>query len=483
VIAVDFFAGPETAGHDAFGSAVAVCGLDARGLSSARALRGGGSRVLAWDESADARAAAAAEGFEVVDLRERDWGDIAALVASSAFSRADPTHARIFDLAALTRTPVIGDLELFARAVAAKPPGMRGRVVVIAGSRGKSTTAAMIGAVLKASGRDAQVSLGGGAPVLSLAPPHAGAIYVIEVGARDLELAPSLAPKIAVLLNAEDADREGLRGRINPAEVWGRVFAGQGPTDYAVVGVDDAGGREIAMEISARDGGPTPAPVSVGRALGRGVHAVGGVLFDALDGRAQEVLDLRRAPALVGRGSWQNAASAYAVCRLLGLEPAKIAEQILAVPGLPHRLEEVGRIGTVRFFNDSEASEPGSARHGLAAFENVYWIAGGRRAEASFASLSALMPRVAKAYLIGEAAETVAAQLKGRVVAEIARDLKTAVEHAAADAARSKRADPVVLLSPACAAGDQFVDEAARGDAFRALVGALPRPSMSGEAA
>lgn len=487
MIAVDFFAGSGTAGPDAAASAVAVYGLDARGLSAARALREGGRRVLAWDESAEARAAAGAEDFEIVDLHERDWGDIAALVITPAVNRADRAAARILELAGLTRTPIVSDLELFARALAARPSSMRGRLVVVAGSRGKTSTAALIGWVLKAAGRDAQVSIDGGAPVLSLDPPHAGTIYVVEAGPRDLELAPSLAPRIAVLLNAEESERDDLRGRAgpasSPADAWGSLFARQVATDHAVVGVDDAGGRETAMELGAREAGPSPAPVSVGRALGRGVHAVGGVLFDALDGRAQEVLDLRRAPALVGRGGWQNAASAYAACRLLGLDPAKIAEHILTFPGLPHRLEEVGRQGAVRFVNDSEAFEPGAARHGLAAFENVYWIAGGRRSEASFTSLTALMPRVAKAYLIGEAAETIAAQLKGRVVVEIARDLKTAVEHAAVDAARSKRADPVVLLSPACAASDQFVNEAARGDAFRALVKALPQPSIPGEAA
>ncbi len=475
MIPVDFFAGPETAGR-----AVAVHGLDARGLAAARALRAGGGRVLVWDGDAETRGMAAAEGFDVVDFTERDWGDIAALIVTSATSRTDRAGARILDLATLTRTPILSDIELFARTIAARPATARGRVVAVAGSRGKSTTAALIGWVLKAAGRDAQVSLGADSPVLTLAPPHAGAIYVVETGARDLELAPSLAPRIALLLNAEDAERDDHRARINPTAVWAPVFAGQGAVDHAVVGVDDAGGREIAMELGARENGPSPTPVSVGRALGRGVHAVGGVLFDALDGRAQEVLDLRCAPALVGRGGWQNAASAYAICRLLGLEPQKIAEHILSFPGMPHRLEEVGRIGAVRFVNDSAASGLGAARHGLSAFENVYWIAGGRRTDASFAGLTALMPRVAKAYLIGEAAETIAAQLKGRVVAEIARDLKTAVEHAAADAARAKRADPVVLLSPACGASDQFVSEAARGDAFRALVRELPQPSQSG---
>jgi UDP-N-acetylmuramoylalanine--D-glutamate ligase len=129
------------------------------------------------------------------------------------------------------------------------------------------------------------------------------------------------------------------------------------------------------------------------------------------------------------------------------------------------------------------ATDPGAARQGLATFENIYWIAGGGLADGSLASLSTLMPRVAKAYLIGESAETFAAALKGRVVAAICRDLTTAVARAAADAETAKRADPVVLLSPACPAGEQFADAAARGAAFRQIVESLPGVAISGAAA
>jgi UDP-N-acetylmuramoylalanine--D-glutamate ligase len=468
---------------DFSGRAVALLGLDARGLAAARALAAGGARVMAWDERADARSKAESLGVETADLRERDWGDIAALVVSpECVATASKASGRgVLDLASLTRTPIMADAELFARARAAFPERSRGRIVAITGARGKSSTAALIGHVLKSAGRDPLVSGGAGKPVLDLASPHPGAIYVLELAAVDVELSPSLKPKIAALLNAEDAldrglDPDGETGAL------GRIFARQTSADHAVVGVDDAYGRAIATEIRARDGGPAPTPVSASRALGRGVHAVGGVLFDAIDGRAYEALDLRRARALPGRHSWLNAAAAYAVCRLLGLEPAAIAGGIASFPGAPHRLEEVGTQGPVRFVNDSMANDPAAARQALATFENIYWIAGGRLGGASLAGLAALMPRVAKAYLIGEAAETIAAALKGRVVAAICRDLETAVARAAADAAASKQADPVVLLSPACAAADRFPDAEVRGDMFRALVHALPGASH-GEAA
>jgi UDP-N-acetylmuramoylalanine--D-glutamate ligase len=469
---------------DFAGRAVALLGLDPRGLAAARALMAGGAQVMAWDERADARAQAAALGVETPDLRERDWGDLAALVVSPecVATTSKASGRAVLELAALTRTPILADVELFARARSARPERSQGRVVAITGARGKSTTAALIGHILKSAGRDPLVSGGAGAPVLDLAPPHPGAIYVLELGAADVDLSPSLRPKIAVLLNAEESHERGADPD-GDANALARIFTRQTSADHAVIGVDDAHGRAVATEIRARDGGPAPTPVSASRALGRGVHAVGGVLFDAVDGRAHEALDLRSARALPGRHSWQNAAAAYAVCRLLGLEPSMIAGGIASFPGAPHRLEQVGALGAVRFINDSMASDAGATRQALATFENIYWIAGGRLGGASPAGLAALMPRVAKAYLIEDAAETIAAALKGRVVTALCRDLETAVARAAADAAASKLADPVVLFSPACVAPDRYPDAAVRGNAFRALVEALPGASKAGKAA
>jgi len=390
---------------------------------------------------------------------------------------------RVVELARLTGTPILGDVELFARALANKHPASRGKVIAITGTNGKSTTTALIGHILRCCGCDAQVGGNIGRPVLDLDPPHPGAVYVLELSSFQLDLTDTLAPSVSVLLNVspDHLDRHGDMDAYVAAKM--RVFAKQTSSDHAIICVDDAYGQRIATDLRGAPDGPALTAVSAGRALGRGVHAVGGVLFDATDGRAVEAVDLRRAPALLGRHNWQNAAAGYAAARLLGQEPAEIAKAIYSFPGLPHRMEEVGRVGSVRFINDSKATNAGSTRQALASFENSFWIAGGRAKGGAFEELTPLMPRVAKAYLIGESAETLAAQLKGRVIAEICRDLKTAVAHASADAAKSTRADPVVLLSPSCASFDQFDNYEHRGESFREYVHALPGAAISGEAA
>jgi UDP-N-acetylmuramoylalanine--D-glutamate ligase len=137
-------------------------------------------------------------------------------------------------------------------------------------------------------------------------------------------------------------------------------------------------------------------------------------------------------------------------------------------------MEEVGQRGAVLFVNDSKATNADSAAQALVCFSDIFWIAGGKPKTGGIESLRSFFPRIRKAYLIGEAAETFAATLGAEVPHEIAGTLEKAVAAAARDAADSSAAEPVVLLSPACASFDQYRNFEVRGDAFRTLVSALP---------
>ncbi len=143
-------------------------------------------------------------------------------------------------------------------------------------------------------------------------------------------------------------------------------------------------------------------------------------------------------------------------------------------PGLAHRMEQVAVIDGVRFVNDSKATNAAAAAKALAWYEDIFWIAGGRSKEGGIAALEPCFPRLAHAFLIGEAAEAFAHTLTDQVPYTLCGDLATALAAAAAKAKADGRRAPVVLLSPACASFDQFADFEARGDAFRALVEGLP---------
>ena len=461
MIPVDVFAGRE----------VAVFGLARSGLAAARSLRAGGARLALWDESEAARAAAAAEGFDLVDLAAADWSGFAALVLSPGVPLTHPVPHWTVERARAAGVEIIGDIELFARAIAAAPAHKRPRVVAITGTNGKSTTTALVGHMLSQAGRDARVGGNIGVGVLGLEPMHGGAVYVLELSSYQLDLTFSLKPDVAIILNItpDHLDRHG--GLEGYAAAKRRVLLNQGKGDTAVIGVDDDWGQRICTEITAANR-RTIWPISSRKAMGRGVYALQGRLYDATDGRVVELADLTAARSLPGRHNWQNAAAAYAAVRALGVPAAEAVDGLMSFPGLAHRMETIGAIDGVRFVNDSKATNIDAARQAMSAYPRFYWIAGGRP-KSGIGCLSDLFGGVARAYLIGEAAADFARTLEGKVPVVQCGAIEAATRAAFEDARGSGEAAPIVLFSPACASFDQFADFEARGEAFRAAVHAL----------
>ena len=219
-----------------------------------------------------------------------------------------------------------------------------------------------------------------------------------------------------------------------------------------------------------RQSRPQLVTVSVARNKGATLFVdAEGTLFEG-DRREASFASL---PTLRGLHNWQNAALAWGAAKALGLYGGIILSAMENFPGLAHRMEVLGRSGPVLFVNDSKATNADAAAKALATFDPIYWIAGGQAKEGGIMPLKEYFPRIAKAYLIGTAADEFSDVLARKVPHVIAGDMETAVRMAAADAAIDGRAEPTVLLSPACASFDQFADFEARGEAFRRVVAAV----------
>lgn len=457
----------EYAGRD-----VAVYGLGRTGLSAAKALVAGGARVHAWDDGETARAKAEAEGVNVSDINKRDWQKFAALVLSPGIPYRFPQPHRLVRMAEMMNVPVVGDMELFARAVQALPEKGRPKVIGITGTNGKSTTTALIGHILREAGRDVRVGGNIGKGVLDMAALNANAIYVLELSSYQLDLVESLRCDVAVFLNIspDHLDRHGgMDGYIDAKK---RIFANQRVRDAAIIGIDDPHSQSMAMGRQ-RPGMGHVVQISSEFGLARGVSAVDGHLFDSTGGQAIRVGDLAEADALPGRHNHQNAAAAYAACHALGVAPGRIMAAIRSFPGLPHRMELVGEVDGVRFVNDSKATNAQAAEQALKTWPKVHWIAGGVPKAEGIEPLKPWFDRVEQAYLIGESEAAFAKTLKGAAETVKCGTLEAATQ-AAFDAAKaSDDPHPIVLLSPACASFDQYKDFEARGDAFRDIVQSL----------
>jgi UDP-N-acetylmuramoylalanine--D-glutamate ligase len=365
---------------------------------------------------------------------------------------------------------VIGDIELFCRERRRHAPDAP--FVAITGTNGKSTTTALVAHLMREAGHDVQMGGNIGTAILSLAPPRKGRVHVVEMSSYQIDLTPSLDPDVGILLNiSEDhIDRHGTLA--NYAAVKARLVAGVQPQGSAIIGVDDGFCRAIADRLE--QSGKRVIRASVRRPLADGVTVEDGRILRASGAAREEVADIGGIGSLRGLHNAQNAACAGACALALGVSREVLQKGLRSFPGLAHRMEQVGRLGRVLFVNDSKGTNADAAAHALSSFGDIFWIAGGKPKTGGITSLAEYFPRIRKAYLIGEAAQEFAATLQGRAPYEISETLDVAIPNAAREAEASGLADPVVLLSPACASFDQYRNFEIRGDRFRALVLALP---------
>jgi UDP-N-acetylmuramoylalanine--D-glutamate ligase len=420
------------------GKRFAVVGLGKNGLPAAVALQAMGADVVAWDDNAAARAAATG-----IELRDPSSGafDFDALVLSPGIPHRLPRPHPAAERALAAGVPILSDVELLYRAVRAS--GSRARFVGITGTNGKSTTTALLAHILERAGLPvaAGANLGPAALALPLLPHHGA--YVLEMSSYMLERLATVRFDAAVMLNlsADHIDRHGDMAGYAMAKR--AVFDRQTADDLAVVGVDDAGSRDMAASLGRR----------VVRASGSDTP-------------------LARGPTLPGAHNAQNAAAATAVAGFFGVPDAVIADGLMTYPGLPHRQQLVATVDGVAFVNDSKATNADAAERALVCYDRVIWIAGGMAKEGGIEPLVPLFPRIARALLIGRDAPLFAETLARHGVAfDQVGTLQVAVPAAFA-AAKACNA-PVVLLSPACASWDQFTGYDQRGDRFADLARGL----------
>ncbi|TIX10310.1 MAG: UDP-N-acetylmuramoyl-L-alanine--D-glutamate ligase, partial [Mesorhizobium sp.] len=361
---------------------------------------------------------------------------------------------------------VIGDIELFCRERILRAP--TAPFIAITGTNGKSTTTALTAHILKSAARDTQMGGNIGRAIMTLDPPEERRHYVVECSSYQIDLAPSINPTAGILLNLtpDHLDRHGTMAHY--ASIKERLVAG---SETAIVGVDDSWCAQIADRLE-RAGRPV-IRISKRLPLTDGYFADGSNLMEAVHGRYSRVAFLEGIGSLRGQHNAQNALAAVAACLKVGLDLGEIQAGLESFPGLAHRMEQVGRKGHVLFVNDSKATNADAAAPALSSFNRIYWIAGGLPKEGGIEPLRGFFPRIAKAYLIGEAAPALSATLGEAVPYEISGTLAAAVEHAARDAANDDGGEAVVLLSPACASFDQFKNFEVRGEAFRQAASAI----------
>ncbi len=359
-------------------------------------------------------------------------------------------------LAARARgVPVVSEIELACRF-------LRGRVVGITGSNGKSTTTTLVHRILEDGGLRSRLAGNIGTPLVSFVDrSRDDDVYATEISSFQLEWTERFTPAVAAVLNVSENHLDWHGSFEAYVAAKKKLVLRQGPGGAAVLNRDDARVWALAGEAASRVYG-----FSRKRRPVRGAFVDDGWIV-VRDGATSRVLPAARVP-LPGAHNLENVLAAATIGRLLGVPAASIGRTVRSFRGLEHRLEDVLSAGGVRFVNDSKATTVDATLKALASFDRpVVLILGGRGKGGDFSPLrAAVRRRVRAAVLVGEAAGKIEAALGGVVPVVRAADYREAVRAAFASAARGD----VVLLAPACTSWDMFRDFEERGRTFKAEV-------------
>ncbi|CAN5843359.1 UDP-N-acetylmuramoyl-L-alanine--D-glutamate ligase [soil metagenome] len=379
---------------------------------------------------------------------------------SSLFTRADlivlspgvPSNMAAIAEARAAGIPVLGELELASR-------WLRGRVVAITGTKGKSTTTTLTGRMLEAGGH--RVLVGGNighALSAQVEDSTADTIHVVEASSFQLESIDTFRPWIAVLLNFSPDHLDRHADVAEYAAAKSRIFVNQTAADWAVLNADDQSVGRMAAEAASRK-----LQFSMTDSLASGVLVQGDAIVRRTADGDRPLVPLSSI-RLLGRHLIADVLAASAVASLAGIDAQAMTNAVEAFRGLEHALEPVAEFGGVMFVNDSKATNIEAARRAIESFESLVVIMGGRFKGGDFADLrEVLAERNAAVIAIGEARPLIREALNGVVAVQEAIDMNAAVRTAFASASPGT----AVVLAPACASFDMFRDYAERGRVFK----------------
>jgi UDP-N-acetylmuramoylalanine--D-glutamate ligase len=443
-----------------------VIGLGRSGLASAAVLRERGASVIATDDKPLEELTAALERLGELGVRfvapgalDAEFGKLTSAVLSPGIPLTNALVRRV----QAARISVYSEIEVAYRI-------SRAPIVALTGTKGKSTTTALIGALFRRAGFTTYVGGNIGNPLIrETASAEPGSWVIAEVSSFQLESIRSFKPRISALINVSPDHLDRYHSMDEYTEAKFRIFANQGPGDTFVGNLDDPivaslGEGDAAKRLRARvlwfaRKAPRGATLYVRNE--RIVYAP-----PSGDPRAIEIMPLSEIP-LLGAHNVDNVLAAVLVGLAAGLDPEALRAGVREFAPLAHRLQLVAEIDGVRYIDDSKATNPGSVIAALRAFDApIVLIAGGKAKGTDFGELGVVASERAKAVIvIGEAADEIAST--------VARDKvrrASSMAEAVALARELARPGDVVLLSPGCASFDMFASAEARGDAFARAV-------------
>ncbi len=433
-----------------------ILGLARSGLAALKTLQH--TQYFAWDDNPKGQKAALEKGYNITPIEDWPWVELDYLIISPGIPHTWPKTHKAAVLAKQNNIPLISDVELLSYLYPQNP------ILAITGTNGKSTTTSLVAHIFEQCGMAALMGGNIGNAVLNLNPQEREA-FILELSSYQLEITPSLKPKISALINITPDHLERHGGMENYIQAKELIFKNQTADDFAFIGIDEDITAQIYHDFTQKYAAHAT-PISTQKAVKKGIYTKNGWLIDDRNENTQLVFELKKASFLKGEHNHQNIAIAYGMATSFGLDSQQVIAAIINYKGLRHRQQFVEKWKNITFINDSKATNGNAASKALSAYKNILWLAGGQKKEDGLGESLHFLDNVKKAFIYGQDRQKLFDELPSSMQAETYEKLKTAIEQAILYALDHKNEDFVLLLSPAAASFDQFNDFEERGDYF-----------------
>lgn len=443
---------------------IGIVGLGKTGIAAWKVLNKV-AKVICYDQAKSSRDAFTKiyGSDSLVSLSDLQWQNLDKILLSPGI----PLSHDIVTMANSYNIPITSDIDLLFEEVRLREPE-EANFIGITGTNGKSTTTALTSHILQSCGFDYQVGGNIGFPVLAMRLDSKG--YVLELSSFQLDLLNSFKAKIVVLLNItqDHLDRHNnMQGYIAAKK---KIFDRIDKDSFAIISVDHEITKNIFLELQ-KENRTNVVPISTYEILNKGISICNNIIYDNIF--EPITINLHNNNYLQGIHNQENIAASYAVCRIIGAMPEQIIAAIGLFKGLPHRMQYVGTIQGISFYNDSKATSGIAASKSISSLDNIYWLAGGIAKEGGITELEPWFYKIRKAYLFGQDKDIFASFLNGKVDYQICQDLTEAFNSAFKDAMEDMGGIKNILLAPACASYDQFKNFEERGELFIKLYNAI----------
>jgi UDP-N-acetylmuramoylalanine--D-glutamate ligase len=419
---------------------IAIYGMGLTGCSAAKTLNKLGAKIFCWDDNRKTRKRIKNLKFPL----NKFWLNkniVDNIVISPGI---DISKCKIKNYLKKNLKKIITDLDIFFDL------NKDCQIISITGTNGKSTTCKIIEKILKTAKYNVKTLGNIGDPILSFGKTKKKCIFILEISSYQLQYSKSFRSRHAAILNISPDHLERHKSIKNYTKVKSRIFSAQGSSDYAYINFTNKYSKPIINILKSKK--------------------LKSKIIQIRKSNCKSLIKKVNNKYFKDKGNIENMTFAYQIAKNLKIKNKIIIKGLNGFKGLPHRQEIVFSNKSILCINDSKATSFAACLQSLSNYKKIHWIVGGQPKHKDRFYLKKVKKRIVKAYIIGKNILFFKKQIGKSIPFSVSKNIKDAVNNIYKDLKFSKSFTKTILLSPAAASFDQFINFEDRGNSFKNLI-------------